>query len=274
MQKHPLPAWHFEDEQWTDVSDRWLDASVRIVGADRLAEPDACMHEASMLLLRIFPACDLDALGGTRAASVLFSLLRQFGSDEPSVPVILKAIRRPVAVLRSSGRREAISLPQRTPIEVDGPGVRLKVYHTGNDLVLPHHYLGLRDDPMQFYYPESQYRDVTTVEVRERARDAAGATAYSGQMRSISTHPETLAALMRGTPIPLAFAGPSINLIRLDRSPGGGLESTRFGINFTSDGCWVTSLWCKRSDFGEFLRMYPACFRSAVSAVAPVGPIA
>lgn len=58
------------------MTDRWLDASVRIVGAARLVEPDACMHEAWWLLLRIFPACDLDALGGQRAVSVLSSLLR------------------------------------------------------------------------------------------------------------------------------------------------------------------------------------------------------
>lgn len=92
------------------------------------------------------------------------------------MPVILKAIRRPVAVLRSNGRREAILLPQRTPVEVEGSAVRLKVYHTGKELVLPRRYLGPLDDPIQLYYPESRYQDVRTVEVRERALDMTGAS--------------------------------------------------------------------------------------------------
>ncbi|MAO24013.1 MAG: hypothetical protein CMJ25_24960 [Phycisphaerae bacterium] len=259
------PRWRFPDDAWAKVDEPQLDASFRIVPGTALAEPDACMHESACLLRHLYGADDLDALGGRAAVQTLFSLLRQFASDNPAVPVILKAIRRPVTVLRSGSQCEYAVRPARFREHYTGNRPALTLYHSGKPLALPSWKFDLHDDSIQFYFPDHSYREFSTVEIREWAEDSNGNRMYAGAQRSISTCPATSDALRSGKPTPLTVSGYSINIIRIGTGTSSGTRnSVRFGINFSPCGMWVTDMWTKRSDFREFLRVYPRGFSAQI----------
>lgn len=264
-------GWAFEDAQWTEVRDPRIDASIRIVPAARLLEPDSCMREAAGILVRLFGAVDVDALGGTRSVTALYCILRQLASTNDSVPVILKAIRRPVNVLVSTGQEEYLVRPARTPRMVPGPQPRLILYHSGRRLIFPKECLGWRREPLQIVRPDPRYRTTETIEVRDTARTASRRSAYSGVMRSLCLHPDTYTALARGATASFSANGPSLNVIRLCPRPGlGSYESVRFGINFTACGTGVTDVWVRRSDFREFLDVYPRVFGESVGRLLTI----
>lgn len=262
------PHWEFQDDYWRQVFDPPLAAHIRIIGADRLSEPDACCYESASTLRCLFGADDLDAMGGSQAVSVLASLFAQFGSCKSTVPVILKAIRKPVTVMVSNCPKSKILKPHQDPVLVATENPRLVLYHSGATLCLP----GERDSRarggMRYFFPDQRHTRLDTAVVTHHTPSERGGMSYAGEMRTLCTHPDTLSALKAAKPVPTTANGPSINLIRLTpKACGRGYLSTRFGINFSSDGRFVTGLWTRGSDFEQFLAMYPSGFREAISAL-------
>lgn len=273
---HGLSAsWEFEDERWLPIRGPQFAASIRVVSARTLCEPDGCCHEAAGLLRHLFGASDPDALGGRRAISTLWSMLRQFGAQDPSTPVILQAIRRPVMVMRTEGEQESIVRPKGRTRELHGDRLRLILYHSGAQMAMP-----MGSDSLRLFWPDRRYRTLTTVETHERALmlGSSGRAAvsgqpqsesYSGVQRALCTHPDTLDALRKGKPVPFAAMGPAINLARLSRRASGGYTSVRFGINFTTQGEFISSIWTKVSDFASFLNVYSPQFKHEIERLLP-----
>lgn len=262
MTPHDDPAWSFAEQQWALVRDARLHAAVRMIPASRLLEPDSCMHEAKGLLIKLFDSADIAALGGVRATTVLYTFMRQFGSDRPGAAIVLQAIAKPVTVLRSTGAAEIVVAPRSAPKQLHTGRPKLLLYHTGACLELPQQALGLRQDPLRILYPDSRHRELTTVAVREWASPMAPRKGlreppvYAGRQRSICTHPDMYDALRTGRPVPVTAEGPSLNLMRVMPRSGGGFDSVRFGVNFSPCGSWITDLWSKTSDLYDFLRLY------------------
>lgn len=265
-----VPRWASEDDHWARVCEPRLDASVRIFPASRLWIPDRCFYEARTALSELYGASDLDALGGRRAVIALAAMLRGFGSADANVPVILKAIRRPVTAMRSTDAKEILVLPKIRPRLIVGAEPKLPLFHSGERLRLP--------ETLQLYRPDRSYSTVSTIEVLERGmalsnteaepqlRRDREVSAYTGQQRSLCLNPDTYRSMCTGESIPVFSEGYSINLIRLKRTPyTNSWTSVRFGINFSRTGQWINDVWTKWSDFGQFLRVYPVGFRDALA---------
>lgn len=261
MEAEPPNTWDHEDGQWTSLS-RSVKGAFRLIRATRLLRADECMHEASGMLKRLFGVSDIDALGGARAATGLYVVLRQFASTNPEVRLILKAMHSDVKVMRSDGPREARVTP-RFPVKLFRAATPdLRLYFAPGTLLMPEAFLGRRRDQFfQFARPHGRSHGLLIAGMEEQALSLTGQRMYVGRQRAVVLDPDNVPQFQAGVTPNIARHGPNLDIIRLTPyGSGGRYFSARLGINFSADGSRVTGMWSKESDFQQFLDMYPSEF--------------
>jgi|GEM_PF-6486476 len=272
MKWNTKPHWYFEDDEWLNIRAKNFDSSIRILAANQLFVPDTCMHEAQGLLHTLFGASDPDALGGRKAVSTLYSILAQFGSPNPETLIILKATFRPIHVMGKKNSQQGMVRTVGAPGVIEATTPQLKLYGAGTDLVMPGKRLGLRNDPMNFWYPDSRVKTPKTVTMSAQAVSPEGRVLYTDHERAVMLYPDDYKLFAQCGSASITANMPNLNIIQLIPRPGlpGRYTSVRFAICFNWEGTHVTGMCNKWSDFTKFLDVYPGVLRDALKPLLGV----
>lgn len=245
---------------------------IQVIRADRLCRADRCDAVAANALEYLFETRNIDGLAGCRGCSsvrALSSVLQQMAVDCQDAVILIHATPRSVQRMRSSERH----VRENTESLDNEHDPDFELLDQSQRIYLPQQALGLRGNPIRFFFGEHRGAVPFRVSSVGKAYDHQREVYHHEQwLFTVATPEKENLALLHEGKAPaagieriLVAGGYAIEspTIRIDRLMFNGHTYThaRFGMNFTLGGEYVRAISTAMDyDFGAWLEFFPPEF--------------